>query len=178
MHHSLVKQTFSSRWYGTRLKECESEKEWDSERESEKVWGWVLSIEMKTKVVQHVKSDWMRDWMSVRVRKIEIVRESESEKVCGWVLSIDMKTKVVQHVESEWMREWKSERVWESDLVPSFCLTFRHFLNKNKSYLDTSSVTLSGQVRVSSTGCFKKTPLQVWEPKSAKGFPSYWLRKL
>ena len=42
-----------------------------------------LSIEMKTKVVQHVKSDWMRDWMSVTVRKSEseIVRESEK----AWV---------------------------------------------------------------------------------------------
>ena len=34
---------------------------------------------MKTKVVQHVKSDSMRDCKSVRVRKSEIVRESESE---------------------------------------------------------------------------------------------------
>ena len=57
----------------------------------------LLSLDMKTKLVQHVKSDWMRDWMSVRVRKSEIVRESESE------------------------------REWECDLVPSFCLTFRHF---------------------------------------------------
>ena len=35
----------------------------------------LLSIEMKTKLVQHVESDWMRDWKSVRVRK------SESERV-------------------------------------------------------------------------------------------------
>ena len=40
---------------------------------------WLLSIEMKTKVVQHVESDWMRDWKSVRVRKSERLRESESE---------------------------------------------------------------------------------------------------
>ena len=78
----------------------------------------LLSIEMKTKLVQHVESEWMRDWKSVRLRE--------------WLLNIDMKTKVVQHVESEWksesvrvrhwdMRvwEWESERVrvweWESD---------------------------------------------------------------
>ena len=36
------------------------------------------------------------------------------------LLSIDMKTQVVQYVE----RERVSERVL---LVPSFCLTFRHF---------------------------------------------------
>ena len=68
---------------------------------------WLLSIEMKTKVVQHVESDWMREWGSVRVW------ECESVKVREWFLSIDMKTKVVQHVESEWMREWKSDRVRE-----------------------------------------------------------------
>ena len=28
---------------------------------------------------------------------------------------------------NERVKEWESERVWESDLVPSFCLTFRHF---------------------------------------------------
>ena len=65
-------------WLNERLKECESEIARESE--SEKVWGWVLSIEMKTKVV---KRDWMRDWMSVTVRKSEIVWESESEKV--WI---------------------------------------------------------------------------------------------
>ena len=52
----------------------------------------ILSIEMKTKLVQHVKNEWLRDWESVRVRK------SESERLWEWLLSIDMKTKVVQHV--------------------------------------------------------------------------------
>ena len=51
-------------------------------------WGWggkksiaifaykqrLLSIEMKTKLVQHVESEWMRDWKSVRVRERECVR--------------------------------------------------------------------------------------------------------
>ena len=54
-----------------------------------------------------------------------------------WLLCIDMKTKVVQYDESEWMRDCETVRVidservrvweWEYDLVPSFCLTFRHF---------------------------------------------------
>ena len=68
-----------------------------------------------------------------------LLRSQKSIAIFGYkqsLLSIDMKTKVVQHVESQWMREWESERVrkwenervWESDLVPSFCLTFRHFL--------------------------------------------------
>ena len=32
---------------------------------------WHLSIDIKTKVVQHVESDWMRGWKSVRVREFE-----------------------------------------------------------------------------------------------------------
>ena len=70
-----------------RVSEWESESSKSSESsessESERVWEWLLSIDLKTKVVQHVKRDWMRDWMSVTVRKSksEIVRESESEKV-------------------------------------------------------------------------------------------------
>ena len=89
----------------------------------------LLSLDMKTKLVQHVESDWMRESES------EIARESESENVWGWVLSIEMKTKVVQHAKSDWMRDWMSVRVRKSErfqvfktfLVPSFCLTFRHF---------------------------------------------------
>ena len=104
---------------------CSACQEWVNERV--RVWEWLLSIDMKTKLVQHVKSDWMRHWKSVKVW------ECESVKVREWFLSIDMKTKVVQHVESAWMRDWKSVRVREffkflkTFLVPSFCLTFRHF---------------------------------------------------
>ena len=71
------------------IESCESSENSESS-ESERVWEWLLSIDMKTKVVQHVESEWMRDCKSVRVRK------SESEKVWEWLLSIDMKTKVVQ----------------------------------------------------------------------------------
>ena len=39
----------------------------------------ILSIEMKTKLVQHVESEWMRDWKSVKVRECERVRVSECE---------------------------------------------------------------------------------------------------
>ena len=34
----------------------------------------LLSIDMKTNVVQHVESEWMRDWKSVRVRECECER--------------------------------------------------------------------------------------------------------
>ena len=133
---------------------------------------WVFSIEMKTKLVQHVESDWMRDWKSVRVRKSEseIARESESEKVWGWVLSIEMKTKVVQHVKSDWMRDWmsvrvrkseivresESEREWECDLVPSFCLTFRHFFD--------SILTRSPGIRVHRAGSQLTNAGTLWQP--------------
>ena len=44
---------------------------WESVRvrESEKMREWLLSIDMKTKVLQHVESDWMREWERVRVRE-------------------------------------------------------------------------------------------------------------
>ena len=94
-----------------------------------------------------------REWLNERLKESEsgIVRESESEKVWGCLLSIEMKTKVVQDVKSDWMRDWmsvrvrKSEREWECDLVPSFCLTFRHFF-------DSLSSTLSPDIRVHRAG--------------------------
>ena len=45
---------------------------------------WVLSINMKTKIVQHVESDWMRDWKSVRVSKSDSERLRESDRVTEW----------------------------------------------------------------------------------------------
>ena len=101
---------------------------------------WLFSLDMKTKVVQHVESEWMRERESVRVRECEServtfeprhenkscsacllsigsewenarVRECESVKMREWLLIIYMKTKVVQHVENKWIREWKSESV-------------------------------------------------------------------
>ena len=56
---------------------------------------------MKTKVVQHVQSEWMRDWKSVR--KSEIVRVRVSY--------IGKRKKTLKNFQ-----------------VPSFCQTFRHFL--------------------------------------------------
>ena len=35
---------------------------------------WLLSPDMKTKLVQHDESEWMRDWESVKVRECESVR--------------------------------------------------------------------------------------------------------
>ena len=75
----------------------------------------LLSIEMKTKLVQHVESDWMRDWKSVRVRKSESEREWEWESV---------------RVSFEHRHENKScseHSNIDTFQVPSFCLTFRHF---------------------------------------------------
>ena len=75
----------------------------------------LLSIEMKTKLVQHVESDWMRDWKSVRVRKSESEREWEWESV---------------RVSFEHRHENKScseHSNIHTIVVPSFCLTFRHF---------------------------------------------------
>ena len=65
-------------WDIERVWKCESARVWESE--SVRVWEWLLSIEMKTKVVQHVKSDSMRDWKSVSVRKSERVRVSNIGK--------------------------------------------------------------------------------------------------
>ena len=62
----------------SRVTECESERVCESE--SVRVWEWLLSIEMKTKVVQHVKSDSMRDW----VWEWERVRQWESERKWEW----------------------------------------------------------------------------------------------
>ena len=87
--------------------------EWEIERvwESERVWEWLLSIEMKTKVVQHVKSEWMRDWKSVRVT-FEHRDENKSCSACP---------------------EWVNERVQVLQVcqVPRLCLTFRHFYDFN-----------------------------------------------
>ena len=97
-------------WKSVRVWECESERVW--EWESVIVREWLFSIDMKTKVVQHVKSEWkseMREW-------------DESVRVWEWLLSIEMKTKVVQHVKSEWMTA-----SFAKILVPNFCLTFRPF---------------------------------------------------
>ena len=57
-------------WLIETLKECESVRV--LECESVKVREWFLSIDMKTKVVQHVKSEWMREWKSERVREWDI----------------------------------------------------------------------------------------------------------
>ena len=62
-----------SEWEIERVRECESARVW--EWESVKVREWLLSIDMKTKVVQHVKSEWMREWKNERVRASEWMRE-------------------------------------------------------------------------------------------------------
>ena len=95
-------------------------------------WGWgggpkksiaifaykqrLLSIEMKTKLVQHVESDWMRDWKSVRVRKSESEREWEWESV---------RVSFEHRHENKSCSEHSNIHTFQ---VPSFCPTFRHFL--------------------------------------------------
>ena len=54
-------------------KRCSACQEWLNERVRE----WLLSIDMKTKVVQHVKSDWMREWKSESVWEWESVPGSQ-----------------------------------------------------------------------------------------------------
>ena len=74
-----------SEWENERMRECESARVW--EWESVKVREWLLSIDMKTKVVQHVEREWMREWERVRVWEwvweceSVRVRECESERV-------------------------------------------------------------------------------------------------
>ena len=62
---------------------CESSESSESSKssESQRVWEWLLSIDMKIKVVQHVKREWMRDWK----------RERECVKLGEWLLNIDKK---------------------------------------------------------------------------------------
>ena len=71
---------------------------------------------MKTKLVQHVESDWMRDWKSVRVRKSESEREWEWESV---------RVSFEHRHENKSCSEHSNIHTFQ---VPSFCLTFRHFL--------------------------------------------------
>ena len=80
---------------------------------------------MKTKLVQHVESDWMRDWKSVRVRKSENerVRECESVRV-----TFEHKH---ENKSCSACGEWVNERVkeWECE---SERVTFEH-RHENKS---------------------------------------------
>ena len=84
---------------------------WWGPKKSIAIFGykqWLLSLDMKTKVVHHVEREWMREWKFWKYWKYW-----KTESV--WLLSINMKTKVVQHVQRDWMRDWQSERltVWE-----------------------------------------------------------------
>ena len=115
---------------------------WWRQKKTIAIFGYkqrLLSLDMKTKLVQHVERDWMRDWKSVSVWECKSVRvrECESERVtfehrhenkscseqllfsCLWISMTRVK-------------EWETVRVREWDLVPSFCLTFRHvFIKKS-----------------------------------------------
>ena len=70
------------------IKSCSACQEWVNERVRE----WLLSIDIKTKVVQHVESDWMREWKSERVRACESESVWEWESVPGSQLLSDVQT--------------------------------------------------------------------------------------
>ena len=58
------------------MKSFVKKKAW-GQKKSIAIFGYkqrLLSLDMKTKLVQHVESEWMRDWKSVKVRKSEILR--------------------------------------------------------------------------------------------------------
>ena len=61
LQFSAINSEFSAcwEWLNERLKECSESSE---SSESERVWEWLLSIDMKTKVVQHVEREWMSVW--------------------------------------------------------------------------------------------------------------------
>ena len=73
----------------------------------------LLSIEMKTKLVQHVESDWMRDWKNVKVRLRESERESESVRLTFEHRDENKSCSACQ----EWFNERLSVRVRKSVTV-------------------------------------------------------------
>ena len=88
---------------------------------------WLLSIDMKTKLVQHVESDWMREWESVRVWECEservIFEHRHENKTCSacW----ECVNERVKEWESDRMREcerviWFPAFVWRSDIFNCF----------------------------------------------------------
>ena len=86
----------------------------------------LLSMDMKTKLVQHVK-----EWLNETLKECESVRvwECESERVIFEHRHENKSCSACWEWVNERVKEWESERMreCESDLVPSFCLTFRHF---------------------------------------------------
>ena len=79
----------------------------------------LLSIEMKTKLVQHVESDWMREWESVRVWECESVRvwECESERVIFEHRHENKSCSACWEWVNERVKEWESERMRECERV-------------------------------------------------------------
>ena len=68
---------------------------------------------MKTNLVQHVESDWMRDWKSVRVRECE----SESVRVSFEHRDENKSCSVCQEWFNERLKECDSEKDWDSERV-------------------------------------------------------------
>ena len=99
---------------------------WGCQKKSIAIFGYkqrLLSLDMKTKLVQHVQSDWMRDWKSVRV-----MRKSESEREWEWE---SVRVSFEHRHENKSRSEHSNIHTF---LVPSFCLTFRHFLPQQQEH--------------------------------------------
>ena len=75
----------------------------------------LLSINMKTKVVQHVKSERLKECESVRVREWESVRvrECDSERVTFQHRHENKSCSACQ----EWVKEWDERVRWECESV-------------------------------------------------------------
>ena len=121
-----------------RVTDCESDRvrEWESDR------VWVSDIELLTVSEWEIGRvwEWEWEWESVRVT-VEHRDENKSWSACQeWVNERMKECESEKEWESDfWAQRWKQKlfsmsRVseWESAsfatfLVPSFCLTFRHF---------------------------------------------------
>ena len=89
----------------------------------------LMSMDMKTKLVQHVESDWMRDWKGVRVRECVRVRawECESVRVTFEHRDENKSCSACRQWVNERLKECESEREWVCEKV-----TFEH-RHENKS---------------------------------------------
>ena len=82
---------------------------------------WLLCIDMKTKVVQHVESEWMREWKSESetLREWESVRmrECESERVTFEHRHENKSCSVWREWVNERVRDCETVREWENERV-------------------------------------------------------------
>ena len=112
---------------------------------------WLLSIDMKTKVVQHVPLINISTWhMTAWQHDMTAWHDSMTNNHKQWLLSIDMKTKVVQHVLviniSTWhmtaMRAWHDRMTaWHDSMTNNhkkwlLSIDMKHFLVPSCCHFD------------------------------------------